>query len=79
MPAKEDAKFEKGDYDGVIADYDRFIALNPKIAAAYFIRASAYEAKGDVDKAITDYRKALEIDPLNDVTKKSLERLDAAP
>jgi hypothetical protein len=48
---------------GTIADFDRIIALNPKLAVAYFYRGSAYGAKGDPDRAIADFNEAIRLDP----------------
>lgn len=57
------AKKDKGDYDGAIADYGRAIELAPKFSAAYNNRGIAKKDKGDLDAAITDYDRAIEIDP----------------
>jgi tetratricopeptide (TPR) repeat protein len=41
-------KYEAGDFDGAIADYDRAIALNPHDSRAYYDRGLAKQAKGDL-------------------------------
>ena len=57
------AKEEQGDYDGAIADYDRAIAINPHIAAAYYIRGNAKAGKSDYGGAIADYDRVIAITP----------------
>jgi tetratricopeptide (TPR) repeat protein len=49
----------KGRYDLAIADYDREIALNPKLAVAYTSRGAARGMSGDQDRAIADYDTAV--------------------
>src|SRR5256885_15116419 len=39
----------KGDYDREIADEDKAIALNPRLAMLYVNRGSGYGNKGDYD------------------------------
>jgi len=60
------AKFEKGDYDGCIADCKQAIEEGREmladfkiIAKAYGRIGSAYEKKGDLAQAITNYQKSL--------------------
>ena len=57
------AKDDKGDLDGAIADYNRAIELDPKLAIAYNNRGNAEKAKGDLSGAIADYNRAIELDP----------------
>jgi tetratricopeptide (TPR) repeat protein len=47
--------------DRAIADYASAIAINPRYAAAYIDRGTAYQAKGNGDLAIADFTKAIEI------------------
>ncbi len=51
------AKFNKGDMDGAIADYNRAIAIDPGLADAYVNRGAALGAQGDLDAA-PDRRKS---------------------
>jgi lipoprotein NlpI len=51
----------KGDYDRAIADYNKFIEINPKFADVYNNRGIAYEGKGDHDRAIADYTESIRL------------------
>ena len=53
----------KGDVVGAIADINRAIELDPKLAAAYYNRAYTKQGKGDIDGAIADYTRAIELQP----------------
>ena len=57
------AKEGKGDLDGAIADFNRAIELDPKLAISYYLRALAKEAKGDLDGTIADDNRAIELCP----------------
>ncbi len=57
------AKKDKGDLDGAIADFNRAIELDPKLAIAYYNRGNAEDDKGDLNGAIGDYNQAIELDP----------------
>ncbi len=48
-------------------------------ASAYFHRGVAYVAKGDKEQAIADFRKALEIDPSNQLAKIGFDVLGVTP
>ncbi len=52
------AKFNKGDYEGAIKDYDEAIRLQPDYADAYYNRGNAKRALGDNQGAIQDYQDA---------------------
>ena len=55
---------DKGEHDKAIADYGRFIELDPSASAlGYYNRGNAYSAKGDHDRAIADYTKTIELNP----------------
>ena len=56
-------KQESGDLDGALADYDKALALEPRLADAYNNRANIKLQKGDPDGAIGDYSKAIELKP----------------
>jgi len=54
----------KGDYGRAIADYDRAIELDSRIAEPFLHRAAAYHAKGETDRAVRDSDLAIErLDP----------------
>lgn len=57
------AKAGKSDYDGVIADCDRVITLNPDFAEAYSNRGLAKAIKGGYDGAIADCDRAIALEP----------------
>jgi lipoprotein NlpI len=54
---------QESDYDGAIADYTQALQINPKIAAAYYHRGLAQQAKNDLDSAVGDYGRAIQLDP----------------
>jgi tetratricopeptide (TPR) repeat protein len=72
---KEKEKFDKGDYDGAIADFTEVIRLIPNYVYAYKQRGVAYSRKGDYDRAIADFEAALRINPnLAKETRDEIER-----
>ena len=50
---------------GTIADFDKIIARDPKLAVAYLYRGSAFGARGETDRAIADFNEAIRLDPNN--------------
>src|SRR5438552_18422588 len=56
-------RYQKGDLDGAIADYDAALTFDPRWARAYNMRGSARYNKGDLDGSIADYTRAIETDP----------------
>src|SRR5258708_36775992 len=58
------AEYLKTDrYDEAIDDFDRAIALEPRLPTAYSDRGIAYRKKGDYGRAIADYTAAIRIWP----------------
>src|SRR4029077_10305869 len=55
----------KGDWDRAIADYDKALGFDPRIAGAYAGRAAAYIKKGNLDRAWPDLDEGLRLDPKN--------------
>lgn len=49
--------------DEAIADLDRALALNPRLATAYGDRGIAHRKKGDYERAIADYGDAIRLWP----------------
>jgi tetratricopeptide (TPR) repeat protein len=60
---RANARADKGDWDGAIADYSEAILLNPQSAAAFNNRGNARADKGDLDGAIADYNEVIRLDP----------------
>jgi tetratricopeptide (TPR) repeat protein/V8-like Glu-specific endopeptidase len=58
-------KMQTGDYRGAVAELDRLIASNPKKAAAYYLRANAYQALGDRSQILSNLNRAIELDTKN--------------
>ena len=59
-------KYDSGDYQGAISDFNRVINQypnHPKINEAYYNRGLAKRNLGDNYGAIADYSKAIEINP----------------
>ncbi|HEY8365965.1 MAG TPA: hypothetical protein VIL57_02360, partial [Bacteroidia bacterium] len=56
-------KYNKDDYKGAIADYDKHIAQFPNDTSAYFNRARAKGMLGDFNGSLQDNTKTLELDP----------------
>lgn len=64
----------KREWDGVIADCSRALALKPEFAAVYCLRGSAYDKKGELAKAVADWTRVIELRP-DDVMAYSLRSL----
>ena len=56
------AYYLKGNLDQAISDYNKAIALKPKLFF-YMNRGNAYYLKGNYDQAIFDYNKEIELGP----------------
>ena len=54
---------EKQDYSGAIADANRAVSLDPKLARAYNLRGVARRASGDSVRAIDDFTQAIRLQP----------------
>jgi tetratricopeptide (TPR) repeat protein len=54
---------EKQNYDAAISNYEKAVAINPKLVEAYNNLGSAYDDKGDIETAIFYYKKAIAINP----------------
>ena len=52
-------KFQEGDFQGAVDNYDQALRLKPELAEAYYNRGVAKDALGRYDEAITDYDQAL--------------------
>jgi tetratricopeptide (TPR) repeat protein len=49
--------------DGALADYEQAIAVDPRLADAYYSRGIVLCDKNDLQKAIADYTRAIELNP----------------
>ena len=61
-------------YSEAIADLDKAIELDPKLAGAYYNRGFTYRELGEEEEAKKDFKKAQEIDPtliFQEETKKA--------
>ena len=58
-------KYEAGNYQGAITDYDKAIEIDSQSAFAYYSRGIAKSKLGDYQGAIADWNKAIEINPQN--------------
>src|SRR5687767_6757517 len=56
-------KYNKGDLDGALTDYNEAIRLDPNLAVAYMNRGAIFAARNEYDKAIEDSTKAIELKP----------------
>jgi tetratricopeptide (TPR) repeat protein len=56
-------RYDSGDNQGAIADYDKAIKIKPNYANAYNNRGSAKYNLGDKKGAIADYNQAIKIKP----------------
>ncbi|MBC6480408.1 MAG: tetratricopeptide repeat protein [Hormoscilla sp. GM7CHS1pb] len=56
------ARYNLGDKEGAIADYNKAIEIKPDYALAYNNRGNARYNLGDKEGAIADYNKAIEIE-----------------
>ena len=55
-------RLKKGDLKGAVADSDKAIASDPKLAIAYLGRGTAHVGLGNVQKAIADLTLAVKLD-----------------
>jgi tetratricopeptide (TPR) repeat protein len=62
-------KYDKGDYRGALADYDRAISLKPDYAKAYRARATVKAGKiNDPQGALSDLNRAIQLNPNDDLS-----------
>ena len=68
----------RGEFDPALADYSKAINLYPKFATAFANRGDVYSKKNDKERAISEYRRALAIEPSNQIALEGLKRLGRA-
>ncbi|MGV0108007.1 hypothetical protein NSTCB13_06917 [Nostoc sp. DSM 114160] len=56
-------KYESGNYEGAVADFNQVIELDPQNALAYNRRGDAYYRLGDYEQAQTDSSQAILLNP----------------
>ncbi len=57
------SRYQQGDYQAAILDFNQAIQLNPQWADAFYNRGLAYGKVGQYQKAIEDYSAVLQINP----------------
>jgi serine/threonine protein kinase/tetratricopeptide (TPR) repeat protein len=62
---RAEARLERGDRDGAIADATRAIELDARDRSAWWIRGAARVNTGDLALGVEDETKAIEVDPTN--------------
>jgi tetratricopeptide (TPR) repeat protein len=61
--ASGQSKYQKGDYTGAMADFNKVLQLDPRSAKALSNRGMCQAGLKQYDKALVDYAKAIDIDP----------------
>jgi len=69
----------RGEFDEALNDYNKAVALYPKFATAFANRGDVYSKKNDKERAVAEYRRALAIEPSNEIALSGLKRLGALP
>jgi tetratricopeptide (TPR) repeat protein len=64
-------KYNKGDYQGAIADFSKVIDINPNYSDTYNKRGSAKGNLDDIQGAMADFSIAIQLDPNNSDAYKS--------
>lgn len=60
-----DVNFEKANWNGVLANADRGIAINPFIERTHYCRGCAFEALQQKKAAVDSFETSLQLDPAN--------------
>ena len=55
-------RFDRGDYEGAVADCDTVLKADPNLAAAHLTRARGEYELGEIDNAVTDCDSAIHLD-----------------
>ncbi len=71
-------KYQQGDYQGALADYNRLIKANPRSANAYYNRGLLKAANlQDYQGALADYNRAIQLKPTYDAAYTNRGNLKA--
>lgn len=62
-------------YDKAIENFEAAAKIDVKFSSAYNNIGTCYERMNNIPKAIESYKKALEIDPNNELAKQNLQKL----
>jgi tetratricopeptide (TPR) repeat protein len=65
----------EGRFREAIPDFDYLISTNSRNFIYYYDRALAKHATNDISGAMLDYKKALELQPDDQLTKNQIKRL----
>lgn len=57
------AHYRHGDLEKSIADFERALRINPRLADAYNNRGNVWHAKGVLEKALPDFDQAIKLNP----------------
>ena len=75
-----DMAFEKGDLPGARAHYERATKLDPELGDDVYLRlGEVAQREDDPEYAQLLWRRALELNPGNDMARSKLQRLSAVP
>ena len=69
------AKYNLGQHEEAIKDYNKVIELNPNESAAYNNRGAAKKNLGQYEDALRDCKKALELCPNDNLFKRNIENI----
>lgn len=69
------SKMAKKDFQGALKDCEKAISENTRDINAYHCRADVYSKMGKKAEAFADYKKALEINPNDQVAKTKIRYL----
>ncbi len=65
-----------GDFAAALQDFDRAVALDPKMALAWGYRGLARARLGEIEKGVADLKEAARLDPLNPMIAAALEEAE---
>ena len=63
-------------WKSAVAEFENFLKKTPNSAAAHYQLGVSYYKLGDVDQAIEHFRRAVEIDPSDERSRKNLDSIE---